>query len=184
MVDEVLAATSRGIRDQVARLTLRSDEQYPSARRRDFANRGQRRIKHRHRLLQVDDVDSVPDAEDVRRHLGVPALRVVAEMDAGLQQLAHGELGHCHDRFSLSGFPSAGVRRRKRCGRFLRRPDGRRSRLPVPACVLRSAVVINPPGPVRKRNRGRRRAAPPQISLISPTPASAPSAGKPSAGTL
>src|SRR3712207_8695045 len=38
-------------------------------------------------LLQVDDVDAPALAEDVAAHLGVPPARLVAEMDAGLQQL-------------------------------------------------------------------------------------------------
>ena len=45
------------------------------------------------RLLQVDDVDAAALREDVAAHLGVPAARLVAEMDSGLQELAHGDDG-------------------------------------------------------------------------------------------
>ena len=38
-------------------------------------------------LHQVDDVDPVALAEDVAAHLRMPAAGLVAEMDAGLQQL-------------------------------------------------------------------------------------------------
>ena len=41
------------------------------------------------RLRQVDDVDAGPLVEDEAAHLGVPATRLVAEVDAGLQQLSH-----------------------------------------------------------------------------------------------
>jgi hypothetical protein len=37
------------------------------------------------RLREVDDVDPVPLAEDVGLHLRIPALRLVSEMDAGLE---------------------------------------------------------------------------------------------------
>ena len=46
------------------------------------------------RLLQVDDVDAAALREDEAAHLGVPAARLVAEMDSGLQQLSHGDDGH------------------------------------------------------------------------------------------
>jgi hypothetical protein len=41
-------------------------------------------------LFEVDDVDLVAMAEDERGHLGVPETGLVAEMNAGLQHLAHG----------------------------------------------------------------------------------------------
>ena len=50
------------------------------------------------RLLQVDDVDAAALAEDVRLHLGVPAARLVAEVDAAREQVLHarGVLGGRH----------------------------------------------------------------------------------------
>src|SRR5215210_1253493 len=48
------------------------------------------------RLQQVDDVDAAPLAVDEAAHLGVPAARLVAEVDSGLQQLLDANLvGHC-----------------------------------------------------------------------------------------
>ena len=41
------------------------------------------------RLREIDEVDAPALAEDVAAHLGVPATRLVAEVDAGLQQLSH-----------------------------------------------------------------------------------------------
>ena len=40
-------------------------------------------------LLQVDDVDAVAVGEDVRAHLRVPALGLVAEVDACFEQSLH-----------------------------------------------------------------------------------------------
>ena len=48
-------------------------------------------------LLQVDDVDPAALAEDEAAHLGVPAARLVAEVDAGLQQLLDADLGGQRD---------------------------------------------------------------------------------------
>src|SRR5262249_2235529 len=45
------------------------------------------------RLLQIDDVDAVPLAEDEGLHLRVPALRLVAEVRAGLQEVLDGHRG-------------------------------------------------------------------------------------------
>src|SRR3546814_9668758 len=53
-------------------------------------------MQHRHGLLEIDDVNAVPDAEEVRRDLRVPAAGVVTEVDAGLEELAHGEGGSNH----------------------------------------------------------------------------------------
>jgi len=50
-------------------------------------------------LLQVDDVDPRPAAVDEPLHLRVPPLRLVAEMDARLQQLPNQRHLHaicCH----------------------------------------------------------------------------------------
>jgi len=45
-------------------------------------------------LDQVDDVDAVALGEDEALHLGVPAAGLVTEVDAGLQELTHGNDGH------------------------------------------------------------------------------------------
>ena len=39
-------------------------------------------------------MDLAAGAENERAHLGIPVARLVAEMDAGFQHLAHGDLGH------------------------------------------------------------------------------------------
>jgi hypothetical protein len=60
------------------------------------ADRLQRPVQHGHRLRQVDDVDVVAGAEDVLRHLRVPAVGLMAEMNASFQELAHAEVGQRH----------------------------------------------------------------------------------------
>ena len=59
-------------------------------------------------LGQVDDVDPVALGKDVAAHLGIPAPRLMAEVDTGLQQLAHGYGGH-GDGTSCFGCSSACV---------------------------------------------------------------------------
>jgi hypothetical protein len=55
-------------------------------------------IERWNRVFQVDDMDLVAGAEDVRGHFGVPEASLVTEVSAGLQQLTHGDL--CHESFS------------------------------------------------------------------------------------
>ena len=98
MVDVVLAAALGGFGDVFGGGALGADEQHAPAGGDHVAHRAQRAVQHRHGLLQVDDVDLVAHAEQVRRHARVPAAGVVAEMDAGFEQLAQGELGHRHGR--------------------------------------------------------------------------------------
>ena len=50
-------------------------------------------LEERQRLFEVDDVDLVAMAEDVRGHLGVPEAGLVTEMDTGFQHFTHGN-GH------------------------------------------------------------------------------------------
>ncbi|GGO17407.1 hypothetical protein GCM10010980_14600 [Corynebacterium marinum] len=45
-------------------------------------------------LLQVDDVDTVAVGEDETTHLRVPTTGLVAEVDTGIEKLAHGY--NCH----------------------------------------------------------------------------------------
>jgi len=66
-------------------------------------------------LLQVDDVDAVALPEDEAAHLGVPAAGLVAEVDAGLQQLLHRDDGVSHDALlRCLGWSSARCARRGR----------------------------------------------------------------------
>ena len=107
VVDVVLTAALGRVRNDIAGRTLGSDEQHAAAAADDVAHNVQRRVQHGHGLLQIDDVDFVAYAKDVRRHLWVPAPCMVTEMHASFQELAHGERRHRHRallfRFRLRG---------------------------------------------------------------------------------
>ena len=85
--------------DGLLGLLLGADEQDALALQRDVAHEHISFVDLANGLLQVDDVDAVALGEDVLGHLRVPAAGLVAEVNAGLQQLLHGN--DCH-----SGFPS------------------------------------------------------------------------------
>ena len=65
-------------------------------------------MQQRHGLLEIDDVDAVALAEDVRRHLRVPAAGGVAEMNASFQELAHRNVWDRHEVY-FSGWSAAGL---------------------------------------------------------------------------
>ena len=52
-----------------------------------------RAMQHRHGLGKIDDVDVVAGAENVFRHFRIPAVRLVAKVNASFQQLTHGKIG-------------------------------------------------------------------------------------------
>src|SRR5690606_34536007 len=90
-------------------------------------------VEQRNGLLEVDDVDLAAGAEDVRAHLRVPVTGLVAEVDAGFQHLAHGDLGHCCNSDS-------GTRPPGRVGRLPRREPWRW----IPGLGLPVASVAEP----------------------------------------
>ena len=77
--------------DGVLRLLLRADEEDGAAALGDVAEKLLRLVEPLRRLREVDDVDAAALREDEAAHLGVPAPRLVAEVDSGLQQVAHGD---------------------------------------------------------------------------------------------
>src|SRR3954466_14190334 len=83
-----------GVLDRVAGLLLRADEHDRAAPRGDVGRELLRLLEQTVGLLQVDDVDAGALAEDEATHLRVPAARLVAEVNAGLQQLLDAYLGH------------------------------------------------------------------------------------------
>src|SRR6266403_2616610 len=89
--DVELAGARRLLDHRVLRLLLGADEEHGPAAGADVADELEGLAREPHGLLQIDDVDAVAGAEDVRLHLRVPALGLVAEVDAGLEQLAHGD---------------------------------------------------------------------------------------------
>ena len=95
-VDVILRRALGGIGDLLLRLALGADEQHATAAGHRVRDRLQRLVHQRHRLREVDDVDVVARAEDVGPHLGVPAVRLMTEVGAGLEEPTHGEIGKCH----------------------------------------------------------------------------------------
>src|SRR4029077_5470209 len=68
--------------DRLARRALSSDEQHPAAVG-EAAREELRSFRvHRRRLLEVDDVDLVPLAEDEGGHLRVPEAGLMSEVDS------------------------------------------------------------------------------------------------------
>ena len=47
-------------------------------------------------FFQIDDVDLVALAEQIRGHAGVPVTGLMTEMNAGFQHFTHGDVGHDH----------------------------------------------------------------------------------------
>ena len=66
--------------------------------RRHFAHLQQRLVQQRNGLGKVDDVDVGARAEDEALHLRVPAVGLVAEVGAALEQLTHRKIGKRHGR--------------------------------------------------------------------------------------
>src|SRR5581483_4991496 len=85
--------------DRVLRLLLRADEEDGAAALGDVAQELLRLVEALRGLREVDDVDAAALGEDEAAHLRVPAPRLVAEVDSGLQQVAHGD---CARRGRLS----------------------------------------------------------------------------------
>ena len=104
-VHVILRAAAGRFGDRVRGLPLGADEEDAAALGDGVAHLLQRAVQHRHGLREVDDVDVVAGAVDVRGHLRVPAMRLVTEMHASLEQLAHRKIGKRHKilRFVLRG---------------------------------------------------------------------------------
>ena len=96
MVHVILAGPLGGIGDDLLRLALGADEEHPSAAGDDVPDRAQRAVEQRHGLRQVDDVDPVALPVNVGGHLGIPAVGLMPEVDASLEQLAQTDLRQRH----------------------------------------------------------------------------------------
>ena len=75
--------------DGLLRLPLGAAEQDRLAAGDEVAHEVAGLVEVLDRLLEVDDVDAVALGEDVRTHARVPALRLVAEVDAGFKERLH-----------------------------------------------------------------------------------------------
>ena len=82
--------------DDLLGLLLRRHEEDLLALGHHAAEELRRLVDQLDGLGQVDDVDAVALVEDVAFHLRVPALGLVAEMQAGLDEVLElDEMGHC-----------------------------------------------------------------------------------------
>src|SRR5207244_971973 len=88
------AGRLRDVADRVACLLLGAHEQHGPAAMSEVAGERLRLREQRRGLQKVDDVDATALAVDETAHLGVPAARLVAEMNAGLQQFRDSYLAH------------------------------------------------------------------------------------------
>ena len=92
---DIRHATTLGLLlDQLLRGALGAHENELVAARGDLAHLLQSPVEGRHRVLEVDDVNLVARAKDIRAHLGVPVAGLVAEVDTRLQHVAHADSGH------------------------------------------------------------------------------------------
>jgi hypothetical protein len=79
--------------DGLLGLLLRPDEQDGAAVGDRLLDEVEGPVDVGQRLLQVDDVDAVALGEDEALHLRVPPAGLVAEVNAALEQLSHGDDG-------------------------------------------------------------------------------------------
>src|SRR4029077_8828205 len=152
VVDEWHVRRLGHVADRVSGCFVVAHEQHGAAAVCDLTGELLRSSQQRRGLEQVDDVDAAALTMDEAAHLGVPAARLVAEVDAGLQQLrdaylSHGLLPLCMRLIPCggSGPEVATVVSRLRAGSAIRSRAGRRS-----DWLLRIA-----PRPVRARPEGR-----------------------------
>ncbi len=87
LIDEEHARALCFLGDRVLRLALRADEQHGAPVGGEVRDEFFGVPEQLRGFGEVDDVDPVPLAEDVRLHLRVPALGLVSEMDACLEQI-------------------------------------------------------------------------------------------------
>src|SRR5262249_47255104 len=92
VVDVGHAGALGDLLDGVARLLLRAHEENRAATACELGREVLRLREQPLRLQQVDDVDARALAVDETAHLRVPAARLMAEMDSGLQQLLDADL--------------------------------------------------------------------------------------------
>jgi hypothetical protein len=76
--------------DRFLSLTFGADEQDGFALRGHFTDEPHRVFKEFEGFLQVDDVNTITFAKDVFLHLWIPALGLVPEVNASLEQFLHG----------------------------------------------------------------------------------------------
>src|SRR6202008_4195967 len=82
---------SRLFGNRILCLALGPHEEHDLALGRQVLHKLRRFLEHLQRFLQVDDVNPVALSEDVFLHLGIPALRLMPEVNSRFEQLLHGD---------------------------------------------------------------------------------------------
>src|SRR3979411_1439089 len=100
-IDEILRRALGGFGDAVLRLPLGADEQDTAALGDGVADRLERVGQQRYGLGEIDDVDVVAGAENELCHFRIPAVGLVAKVNAGFKQLAHRKIRRRHRCISL-----------------------------------------------------------------------------------
>ena len=108
MVHVILGRFLGGFSDGFLGLTLGADEQNPATFGDGVAHDLQSGVQHRDGLGQVENVNAVTFTIDELGHTGVPALSLVAVVNASFQELTHVEFGKRHVHV-LSGLRLGGV---------------------------------------------------------------------------
>src|SRR5207237_7636815 len=93
LIDVVHPTARRLCRDHVLSLPLGPDEEDRPALGCEVRHELLGIPEQLDRLVQVENVDAVPFAKDVLLHLRVPPFRLVAEVNARLQQILHRDRG-------------------------------------------------------------------------------------------
>ncbi len=112
VVHVILRTFLSSFSDRCCCLTFGADKQHAAAFGNGVADCLQGLIQHWNSLREIHDVNAIARAKDERSHPGVPALRLVAKVDACFKQLAHSELRKSHGVVYLSGFILSGGSKR------------------------------------------------------------------------
>ncbi len=97
----VLGRALGAVGNLLLRGALGADEQHAAALGNSSRHGEKGLMQQRHSLGQIDDVDAIARAVDIRLHLGVPAVGLMSEMNACFKQLAHSKFWHSHGLFLL-----------------------------------------------------------------------------------
>ncbi len=103
VIDVILAATTGVFGDRPGSPALGADKENTATACSDISDLGKGPIEHRHGLLKIENMNPVAGAKNIRRHLGVPATGVMAEMNASFEELTHGIRRNRHCSVSFSG---------------------------------------------------------------------------------
>src|SRR5207253_10309442 len=97
------------------------------------------------RLLKINDIDSVPFPENVPLHFWIPAICLMAEMHAGLQQFLDRDRSHTVTPFRPPAYPLLRTSSGRSSWLLARRPSIRSMRTPMDCYESRAAHMSGLP---------------------------------------